>query len=74
MPSREDRVELSTEEARLVRRRSLNLLAEILKPVRGHLLLTLMLVVVAMGLNTVMPWLISQAINTSIEPLLGGGR
>lgn len=71
-PSREDRVELSAEEARLVRRRSLALLAEILRPVRGHLLLTLLLVVIAMGLNTAMPWLISQAINTTIEPLMGG--
>ncbi|MDY6050873.1 MAG: ABC transporter ATP-binding protein [Rothia sp. (in: high G+C Gram-positive bacteria)] len=68
----EDRIQLSAGEAKAVRRRSVALLLEVLRPVRGHLFLTLFLVILATALTTAMPWLISTAINDALEPLLAG--
>lgn len=68
----EDKISLSRQEAQAVRRRSAALLREILRPVYGHLLLTLILVLVATALTTAMPWLISVALNEALEPLLAG--
>ncbi|MDY3049738.1 MAG: ABC transporter ATP-binding protein [Rothia sp. (in: high G+C Gram-positive bacteria)] len=70
--SAEDRISLSREESRAVRQRSLALLLEVLRPVRGHLLFTLFLVILASALTTAMPWLISKAINEALAPLLAG--
>lgn len=66
----EDKITLSKDEAREVRRRSLALLKESLRPLRAQLLVTLFLVVLATALTTAMPWLISTAINDALEPLL----
>lgn len=68
----EDKISLSREEAKAVRRRSLALLLDVLKPVRAHLVLTVVLVVLATALTTAMPWLISTAINDALAPLLAG--
>ncbi|WP_237188321.1 ABC transporter ATP-binding protein [Rothia nasimurium] len=68
----EDKISLSREEAKAVRRRSLALLLDVLKPVRAHLVLTVVLVVLATALTTAMPWLISTAINEALAPLLAG--
>lgn len=68
----EDKVNLSKEEARQVRRRSVALLADILAPVRLHLLFAVVLVVLSMVLKTAMPWIISEALNTTITPLIAG--
>ena len=68
----EDKIVLSTEEAKAVRRRSLALLRDVLKPVRAHLVLTVVLVIFATALTTAMPWLISTAINDALAPLLAG--
>ncbi|HJD51397.1 MAG TPA: ABC transporter ATP-binding protein/permease [Candidatus Rothia avistercoris] len=68
----EDKIQLSKSEAKAVRRRSVALLLDVLRPVRGHLLFTLFLVILATALTTAMPWLISTAINDALEPLLAG--
>ncbi|WHS50796.1 ABC transporter ATP-binding protein [Rothia sp. SD9660Na] len=68
----EDKITLSREESRAVRQRSVTLLVDALRPVRGHLVFTLFLVVLATALTTAMPWLISTAINDALEPLLAG--
>ncbi|MDO4821144.1 MAG: ABC transporter ATP-binding protein [Rothia sp. (in: high G+C Gram-positive bacteria)] len=68
----EDKITLSREEAKMVRQRSVALLIDVLRPVRGHLLFTLFLVILATALTTAMPWLISTAINDALEPLLVG--
>lgn len=70
--AQEDKVNLSKEEARQVRRRSVSLLADILAPVRLHLLFAVVLVVLSMVLKTAMPWIISEALNTTINPLMAG--
>lgn len=68
----EDKIQLSKSEAKAVRRRSVALLLDVLRPVRGHLLFTLFLVILATALTTAMPWLISTAINDALKPLLAG--
>lgn len=68
----EDRVELSREEARLVREQSMAVLRSVLSPLKGRIILSLLAVVLAVACSTAMPWLIAHGINTTIEPLMNG--
>lgn len=71
-PLLEDKVELNREEQRAVRARSIGLLRDIFRPVRGKLAITILLVITSVALTTLMPWLLSHALNTAIDPLLAG--
>lgn len=71
-PLAEDKVDLSPEEQREVRKRSLGLLKEILVPVRWKILATVVLVVVATAISTAMPLLLSYAIDHAVTPLVNG--
>lgn len=71
-PLAEDKVDLSPEEQREVRARSLKLLKEILAPVRWRILATVVLVVVATAISTFMPLLLSYAIDHALAPLVNG--
>ena len=68
----EDRVDLSREEARLVREQSMAVLRSVLSPLKGRIILSLLAVVLAVACSTAMPWLIAHGINTAIEPLMNG--
>lgn len=68
----EDKVELTREEARLVREQSMAVLRSVLSPVKGKIILSLLAVVLAVACSTAMPWLIAHGINTAITPLMNG--
>lgn len=62
----EDQINLSKEEQKAVRARSLKLLFSLIRPVRARLLLSFALVVVSQALRVVGPFLIAFAIDTAL--------
>jgi len=68
----EDRGDYTRAESRFIRRRSLRLLADILRPRRGLLALTVVVVVVSTILRATIPSLIAYGIDTALPRALDG--
>jgi ATP-binding cassette subfamily B protein len=68
----EEKIELSKEEQRAVRKRSMSLLGSIIRPVRNRLWGSLFLVISAQGLRVSMPWLMAVAIDTALPAAVKG--
>jgi ATP-binding cassette subfamily B protein len=68
----EEKIELSKEEQRAVRKRSMSLLGSIIRPVRNRLWGSLFLVIGAQGLRVSMPFLMAVAIDTALPAAVKG--
>lgn len=68
----EEKIELSKEEQRAVRQRSMSLLGSIIRPVRNRLWGSLFLVIGAQGLRVSMPFLMAVAIDTALPAAVKG--
>ncbi|WP_370592540.1 ABC transporter ATP-binding protein [Rothia sp. ZJ1223] len=68
----EDKIELDASEKKFTRQHSMALLVRVLKPLRKELMLSIIYVVAAMGLNTLAPWLIAYTLNNALNPLREG--
>ena len=68
----EERGDYTRDESRLIRARSLRLLGSLLRPVRGRVILTLLVVVVSTGAQVAGPALIALGINQGLPAALGG--
>ncbi|NLA09575.1 MAG: ABC transporter ATP-binding protein, partial [Microbacteriaceae bacterium] len=64
--SGEDRDDYTKAESRQIRRRSLRLLGSLISPMRGLVVLTGVVIVVATGLQVLGPLLIAYGINTAL--------
>lgn len=68
----EERGDYSREESRLIRARSLRLLGSLLRPVRGRVILTLLVVIVSTAAQVAGPALIAAGINQGLPAALDG--
>jgi len=68
----EEKIELTKEENRKVRDRSRRLLREIIAPVKGRLVMALVLVVTAQGLRVVLPGLVKTVVDTALPAAVKG--
>lgn len=68
----EDRDDLTREESKALRRRSVRLLGSLLAPLKGRLVATLVVVVVSTALQVAGPALIAVGIDTGIPALVAG--
>ena len=68
----EEKIELSKEEQKRVRERSLKLLGEIVKPVRSRLFISLALVITSQALRVAGPWIIALVLDRAIPDAKNG--
>ena len=68
----EEKIDLSKEEAKAVRKRSMKLLGSIIKPVRHRLWVSLVLVIVSQGLRVSLPLLIASVIDSALPKAIKG--
>ena len=68
----EEKIELSKEEQKAIRARSMRLLGSIIRPVRNRLWVSLALVIGAQSLRVSLPYLISVIIDKSLPEAIKG--
>ncbi|MDF2491783.1 MAG: transporter [Microbacterium sp.] len=66
----EDRSDYTREESRHIRRRSLRLLGSLVSPLRGHLILAALVLVVSTALRVIGPALIAYGIDTALPAVI----
>ncbi|MBZ4486982.1 ABC transporter ATP-binding protein/permease [Microbacterium sp. cx-55] len=66
----EDRSDYTREESRHIRRRSLRLLGSLVTPLRGHLILAALVLVVSTALRVIGPALIAYGIDTALPAVI----
>ncbi|MDO4241182.1 MAG: ABC transporter ATP-binding protein [Microbacteriaceae bacterium] len=68
----DERLDLNKAERAAVRKRSMRLLGDMIKPQRGQLAIVSILIILEVGLLTTLPWLASHTINHAVEPAKSG--
>ena len=68
----EEKIDLTKEEQKRVRARSMKLLGEIVKPVRNRLWVSLALVIAAQGLRVSLPAMVAVVIDNALPAAVGG--
>ncbi len=68
----EEKIELTKEEQKRIRERSLKLLGEIVRPVRNRLFISLALVITSQALRVAGPWIIALILDQALPDLIAG--
>ncbi|NDC47602.1 MAG: ABC transporter ATP-binding protein [Micrococcales bacterium] len=68
----EEKIHLSKEEQKRIRKRSLKLLGEIVKPVRSRLFISLALVITSQALRVALPWIIALIVDRALPDAQNG--